>query len=83
MTAWASRILTGLSDGSQMRIPLSVFYSTALRRELELERELADGGRSPRWHEARPSLDDAGRLERVVPVAKRSTVDDGWDDAGA
>jgi hypothetical protein len=91
---WAPRILAGLADGSHLRIPLAVFHSSSLRRDLE--RELVEQGRSPRWDEAKPALDDSGRSVRVVPVlpveakpapaltiaalVKPDTlVDDGWE----
>ena len=83
MTAqvWAPRILAGFADGSPLRIPLGVFYSTALRRALE--RDLAERGGSPQWDEAKQSFDDVGRLVRIVPVVRverAQTVDDGWTD---
>jgi hypothetical protein len=77
---WSTRILAGFVAGTQVRIPLAVFHSAQLRRDLESE--LAARGHSPCWDRAMPSLDDVGRLERVVPVEpvlKPASVDDGWD----
>jgi hypothetical protein len=79
---WLPRILAELADSAQVRIPLAMFYSSSLRRALDVE--LAGRGRSLQWNEARQSLDDAGHVVRVVPVAVRAShdsVDDHWDDA--
>jgi hypothetical protein len=64
--SWTPRILAGLAEGSQLRVPLSVFYFTSLRRDLETE--LAERGQTPMWDEATASFDDAGHPLRVVPL---------------
>jgi hypothetical protein len=79
--SWTPRILAGLAEGTQLRVPLAVFYYTSLRRDLE--NELAARGQSPQWEQATQSFDDAGRPLRVVPLidaplARGSTVDDMW-----
>ncbi len=76
---WSARILAGFAAGSQVQIPLAVFHSAMLRRDLETE--LATRGASPCWDRATASLDDAGRLVRLVPVepVPAASVDDGWD----
>jgi hypothetical protein len=64
---WAPQILSSLAPGAdQLRIPLAVFFCEAVRRELESE--LESRGHYPQWDAARPALDGAGRLARIVPL---------------
>jgi hypothetical protein len=74
----AQRILASLGPGEtgrpwQLRIPLSVFYCTPIRHQIE--RDLLETRESwPEWSAARSAVDATGAPIRIVPIATVGSV---------
>ena len=64
-----SQVLGAISfDGVRVRLPLAVFHSASIRREIE--RQLSVRDLRPQWEAARKSVDDAGAPIRLVAVVR-------------
>ena len=67
--ASTSKVLGAISfDGVRVRMPLAVFHSPSIRREIE--RQLSVRELRPQWELARKSVDDAGAPIRLVSVVR-------------
>ena len=55
-------------DGSELSMPLSIFFCPPVRREIE--RHLTARDSHPQWEMARRTVDKSGAPVRVVPVVR-------------